>query len=285
MGTAPPDDPACGASRTRWTRPPLPCPRPARPVCGARRALLLNTPRLRQGQPKGASRLPHGTAILRHRTQQPSDRSQIERHRHAAAVGGGLLIVIRAGETARMTKHQVSAALCGVSRQERSDMNSLFKMIAAGGVLAASIAPAFAETAMVDPMMITCTAYGAMDKAGMMTATMHMDMMMAMTPEEMKTAMAMTAEQKAAHMAEMEKAMMAMTAEKKATATTTAEASMMKMMEACKARPDGTVMDATKAAMQHFGRRNGRAVHSDTTRCAARLCADCPRWGPGRMFG
>ena len=64
----------------------------------------------------------------------------------------------------------------------------------------------------------------------MMTATMHMDMMMAMTPEEMKTAMAMTAEEKAA-------------------ATTTAEASMMKLMDACKARPDGTVMDAAKPAM------------------------------------
>ena len=139
--------------------------------------------------------------------------------------------------------------MCGVSQQERSDMNSLFKMIAAGGVLAASIAPAFAQTAMADPMMMSCAEYGAMDKAGMMSATMKMDMVMAMTPEEMKTAMAMTAEQKAALMAEMEKAMMAMTAEQKATATTTAEASMMKMMDACKAKPDGTVMDAAKAAM------------------------------------
>lgn len=187
--------------------------------------------------------------MMRHRTYRPPDRSQIERHRSTAPVGGDLRIVIRAGGTAWMPKHWVFAALCGGSQQERSDMNSLFKMIAASGVLAASIAPAFAQTAMVDPMMMTCTEYGAMDKAGMMTATMNMDMMMAMTPAEMKTAMAMTAEEKAAHMAKMEKAMMAMTAEQKATATTTAEASMMKMMEACKAKPDGTVMDATKAAM------------------------------------
>jgi hypothetical protein len=146
-------------------------------------------------------------------------------------------------------KHWVFAALCGVTQQGGSDMNSLFKMIAASGMLAASIAPAFAETAMVDPTMMTCADYGAMDKAGMMTATMRMGMLMAMTPAEMKTAMAMTAEEKAAHMAEMEKAMMAMTAEEKAAATTTAEASMMKMMEACKAMPDGTMMDAAKAAM------------------------------------
>ena len=128
-------------------------------------------------------------------------------------------------------------------------MHTLIKLIAASGMAVGFVAPAFAQTAMVDPMTMTCADYGKMDSAGMMTATQQMDAMMAMTPEEQTAAMAMTAEEKTAKMAEMNTAMAAMTEEQKTTANASTEASMAKMAEACKAKPDGTVMDAAKAAM------------------------------------
>ncbi len=128
-------------------------------------------------------------------------------------------------------------------------MNTLIKMIAASGALAASMAPVFAESHMADPMTMTCADYTKMDSTGMMSATMQIDTIMAMTPEEQTAAMAMTPEEKTAKMAEMETAMAAMSEEDKTAATTAAEASMTKLMEACKAMPDGTVMDAAKAAM------------------------------------
>jgi hypothetical protein len=125
-------------------------------------------------------------------------------------------------------------------------MNTLFKMIAAAGVIAGSAAPVLAQDTMADPMTMTCAEFSAMDSAGMMAATQSMDMVMAMTEEEKTAAMAMTAEEKTAKMAENDAAMAAMTDEQKATATTATEASMAKMAEACKAMPDGTVMDAVK---------------------------------------
>lgn len=128
-------------------------------------------------------------------------------------------------------------------------MNTFIKMIAASGMAIGFVAPAFAETAMVDPMTMTCADYGKMDSAGMMAATQQMDMVMAMTPDEQKAAMAMTADEKTAKMAEMDKTMAAMTAEQKTTADTATTASMAKMQAACTAKPDGTVMDAAKAAM------------------------------------
>lgn len=128
-------------------------------------------------------------------------------------------------------------------------MHTLIKLIAASGMTIAFVAPAFAESAMVDPMTMTCADFGKMDSAGMMAATQQMDTMMAMTPDEQTAAMAMTAEEKSAKMAEMETAMAAMTDEQKSTATAATEASMAKMSEGCKALPDGTVMDAVKAAM------------------------------------
>ena len=128
-------------------------------------------------------------------------------------------------------------------------MNTLTKIIAASGLFVASAAPVFAESHMVDPMTMTCADYSAMDSDSMMTATQHMDMVMAMTDEERTAAMAMTDEEKTAKMTEMDSAMAAMTEEQKTTAAETTGASMTKMMEACKAMPDGTVMDAAKAAM------------------------------------
>ncbi len=128
-------------------------------------------------------------------------------------------------------------------------MNTFTKIFAAVGVFTASVAPTFAQTAAVDPMTMTCADYSAMDSAGMMSSTQAMDMMMAMTPEEQTAAMAMTAEEKAAKMTEMETSMAAMSDDEKAAATAKTTESMTKMMEACKAMPDGTVMDAAKAAM------------------------------------
>ena len=128
-------------------------------------------------------------------------------------------------------------------------MNTFIKMIAAGGLVAASAIPVFAESHMGDPMTMTCADYTAMDSTAMMTATQQMDAMMAMTEEEKTAAMAMTPEEKTAKMTEMDSAMAAMTDEQKATAKTTTEASMTKLMEACKAMPDGTVADAAKANM------------------------------------
>ena len=127
-------------------------------------------------------------------------------------------------------------------------MNTLLKMIAAAGVLAGSAIPVLAQDTMVDPMVMTCAEFGAMDSAGMMAATQSMDMVMAMTEEERTAAMAMTAEEKTAKMTENTAAMAAMTDEEKATANTATEASMAKMTEACKTMPDGTAMDAVKAA-------------------------------------
>ena len=127
-------------------------------------------------------------------------------------------------------------------------MNTFLKMIAAAGVIAGSAAPVLAEDAMADPMTMTCAEFGAMDSAGMMSATQSMDMVMAMTEEERTAAMAMTAEEKTAKMAENEAAMAAMTDEQKTTATAASEASMAKMTEACKTMPDGTAVDALKAA-------------------------------------
>lgn len=128
-------------------------------------------------------------------------------------------------------------------------MKSLITMLAAGGCAVAFGAPVLAEAHIVDPTTMTCADYSAMDTAGMTGATQAMDMMMAMTPEEQTAAMAMTAEEKAAKMTEMETAMAAMTDDEKTAATTKTTESMTKMMEACKAMPDGTVMDAAKAAM------------------------------------
>jgi hypothetical protein len=128
-------------------------------------------------------------------------------------------------------------------------MKTLFRMIAATGIAAGLAAPALAESHMVDPMTMTCADYGAMDSAGMMKATQAMDMVMAMTDEERTAAMAMTDEEKTAKMAEMDTAMAAMTEEEKTAATAKTEESMAKMVEACKTTPDGTVMDAAKAAM------------------------------------
>lgn len=128
-------------------------------------------------------------------------------------------------------------------------MKAFVKLFAVGGLVVASIAPAFAQTAMVDPMTMTCADYSAMDSAGMMSSTQMMDSVMAMTPEEQTAAMAMTPEEKTAKMTEMETAMAAMTDDEKAAAETKTTESMTKMMEACKAMPDGTVMDAAKAAM------------------------------------
>lgn len=128
-------------------------------------------------------------------------------------------------------------------------MNTLIKMFAVGGMAVGFVAPAFAETAMVDPMTMTCADFGKMDSAGMMGATHQMDAMMAMTPEEQTAAMAMTADEKTAKMAEMETAMAAMTAEEKTKADAATTESMAKMQAACTAKPEGTVMDAAKAAM------------------------------------
>lgn len=128
-------------------------------------------------------------------------------------------------------------------------MKAFEKVLAAGSLVLASVAPSFAQTAMVDPMTMTCKDYSAMDSAGMMSSTQMMDMMMAMTPEEQTAAMAMTPEQKTAKMTEMQSKMAAMTAEEKTAATTKATESMKKMVEACKAKPDGTVMDAVKGTM------------------------------------
>lgn len=128
-------------------------------------------------------------------------------------------------------------------------MNILIKMMAVGGLAVASAAPVFAEAHMVDPMTMTCADFSAMDSAGMMTATQSMDMVMAMSEEEKTAAMAMTAEEKTAKMAEMDTAMAAMTDDEKTAATAKTETSMTKLTEACTAMPDGTVMDAAKAAM------------------------------------
>jgi hypothetical protein len=128
-------------------------------------------------------------------------------------------------------------------------MNTLVKMIAASGLVVASAASAFAESHAVDPTSMTCADYTAMDAEAMMTATMQMDTLMAMTEEERTAAMAMTPEEKTAKMAEMDAKMAAMTDEEKTAATTAAEASMAKLTEACAATPDSTVMDAAKAAM------------------------------------
>ena len=128
-------------------------------------------------------------------------------------------------------------------------MNTFIKLIAASGLAVASALPAFAESHMVDPMAMTCADYTAMDATAMMTATQEMDAMMAMTEEEKTAAMAMTAEEKTAKMAEMDTAMATMSDDEKATATKATDESMAKMMEACKAKPDGTVADAAKAAM------------------------------------
>lgn len=128
-------------------------------------------------------------------------------------------------------------------------MNKLIKLIVASGIALAFVTPGFAQTAPMDTTTMTCADFGKMDSAGMMAATQQMDMMMAMTPEEQTAAMAMTAEEKAAKMTEMETAMMAMTAEQKTAAEATTKMSMDKMMAACTAMPDGTVMDAAKAPM------------------------------------
>lgn len=128
-------------------------------------------------------------------------------------------------------------------------MYTLTKLIAASSMTFAFVLPVVAQTTMVDPMTMTCADFGKMDSAGMMAATHQMDAMMATTPEEQTAAMAMTAEEKTAKMAEMDAAMTAMTDDQKTTAAEATEASMAKMAEACKAAPDGTVMDAAKAAM------------------------------------
>jgi hypothetical protein len=128
-------------------------------------------------------------------------------------------------------------------------MNTLIKMLAASGMVAGFAAPVFAQDTPVDPMTMTCADYTAMDAAGMTSATQMLDTMMAMTPEEQTAAMAMTADEKTAKMAEMTTKMDAMTADEKTAATAATEASTAKMMEACKKMPDGTVMDAAKAAM------------------------------------
>ena len=128
-------------------------------------------------------------------------------------------------------------------------MNTLIKMIAATGLVASFAAPVFAEAHAVDPLAVTCAEFTAMDSAGQMMATQQLDMAMAMTEEEMAAAMAMTDEDKAAKTAETDAAMAAMTEDEKTAATAATEASMAKMMEACTAMPDGTVMDAAKAAM------------------------------------
>jgi hypothetical protein len=134
-------------------------------------------------------------------------------------------------------------------QQGTYDMKNHIRMLAIGGLVFASAAPVLAQTAIVDPMTMTCADYGAMDSAGMMKATEAMDMMMGMTEEEKTAAMAMTAEEKAAKMAEMDSAMAAMTEDEKTAAMAKTTESMTKMTEACKAKPDGTVMDAAKAAM------------------------------------
>lgn len=128
-------------------------------------------------------------------------------------------------------------------------MNTLIKMMAASGLVMASATPMFAEAHIVDPMTMTCADYSAMEKDAMMMATQQMDTAIAMTDEETTAAMAMTDEEKTTKMAEMETAMAAMTDDEKAAAATATEASMAKMVEACTAAPDGTVMDAAKAAM------------------------------------
>lgn len=128
-------------------------------------------------------------------------------------------------------------------------MKDFVKLIAASAMVVASIAPAFAQTAMADPMTMTCADYSAMNSAGMMSSTQMMDTMMAMTPDEQTAAMAMTPEEKTAKMTEMETAMAAMTDAEKTAATTKTTESMTMMMQACKAMPDGTVLDAAKAAM------------------------------------
>lgn len=128
-------------------------------------------------------------------------------------------------------------------------MNTLIKMMAVSGVIVTSSMPVFAQTEAADPMTMTCADYSAMDAAGMMTSTQHIDMMMAMTEEERTAAMAMTAEEKATKMSEMNNAQAAMTDDEKTAAKGATEASMAKLMEACKAMPDGTVMDAAKAKM------------------------------------
>jgi hypothetical protein len=128
-------------------------------------------------------------------------------------------------------------------------MNTLSKTLAACGLVVASAGPMFAESHIVDPMTMSCADYSAMESDAMMMATHQMDTAMAMTDEEMTAAMAMTDEEKATKTAEMDAAMAAMTDDEKAAAATATEASMAKMMEACKAMPDGTVMDAAKAAM------------------------------------
>ncbi len=128
-------------------------------------------------------------------------------------------------------------------------MKMFMKTIAASGLALAFVGPASAETAMMDPMTMTCAEYGKMDSAGMMGATQQMDMMMAMTDEERTAAMAMTAEEKAAKKAELDTTMMSMTPEQKTAAETTTKTSMEKMMAACAAMPDATVLDAAKAPM------------------------------------
>lgn len=128
-------------------------------------------------------------------------------------------------------------------------MNMFIKSIAASGMALAFVAPAFAETAMMDPMKMTCAEYGKMDSAGRMSATQQMEMMMVMTDEERTAAMAMTAEETAAKKAERDATMMSMTPEQKTAAETTTKTSMEKMMAACAAMPDGTVIDAAKAPM------------------------------------
>ncbi len=128
-------------------------------------------------------------------------------------------------------------------------MNTPFKLIAIGLMTGTFAAPAFAESHMEDPMAMTCADFTAMDKDAMMTATMTMDTMMAMTPEEQTAAMAMTPEEKTAKMTEMQTAMDAMTDEEKAAQAAKTEASMAAMVSACEKMPDGTVADAAKAAM------------------------------------
>ena len=128
-------------------------------------------------------------------------------------------------------------------------MKTLFKMIAVSGLIGAFAGPALAVQHMEDPLSMTCADFKAMDKDMMMKSTMNMDTMMAMTPEEQTAAMAMTAEEKTAKMTEKQTMMDAMTDDEKAAAMTKTEASMGMMISACEKMPDGTVMDAAKAAM------------------------------------
>ena len=128
-------------------------------------------------------------------------------------------------------------------------MNTFIKILAISASISSFAVPVFAQEAQEDPTDVACSDYSKKDQPAKIAATVEFDSMMAMTPEEQKMSMEMTAEQRAAHMADMQTKMDAMTDDEKATMSAATEASIVKIMAACEKMPDATIAEAIKAAM------------------------------------